>query len=202
MPRFEKGSDEAKAYMKSIREARKLKTNYEKMKGHEDLIMTNTAEIAVPKTLLYIDGKGEHKIIKTLTKAGTLTRKDKKPVIKIEPKTDNELRVVNQGKTKKDRSTGFLREIHSNTKYVQAEKEAEMTREIEELSKSRTKKDRETKKQLEEQLEKIKEGHIHEYVTFERRGGNKSDKSQQERIKYDTEQHYAPRKIKKKETKT
>ena len=86
MPRFEKGSDEAKAYMKSIREARKLTNNYEKMKGHEDLIMTNTAEIAVPKTLLYIDRNGEHKIIKTLTKAGTLTRKDKKPVIKIEPK--------------------------------------------------------------------------------------------------------------------
>ncbi len=77
MPRFTKGSDEAKAYMKNIREGRKLKVNYEKMKGHENLVMTNTAEIAVPKTLLYIDGKGEQKIIKTMTKAGNLTKKDK-----------------------------------------------------------------------------------------------------------------------------
>ena len=70
MPRFEKGSDEAKAYMKSIREGRKLTKNYEKMKGHENLVMTNTAEIAVPKTLLHIDAKGDHKIIKTMTKTG------------------------------------------------------------------------------------------------------------------------------------
>ena len=128
MPRFEKGSEEAKAYMKSIREARKLKTNYEKMKGHGNLIMTNTAEIAVPKTLLHIDANGDQKIIKTVTKSGTLTRRDKKPVIKIEPKTENELKIINQGKTKKERSTGFLREIHSNTKNAQAEKEAEITR--------------------------------------------------------------------------
>ena len=115
MPRFTKGSDEAKAYMKSIREGRKLKNNYEKMKGHENLVMTNTAEIAVPKTLLYIDGKGEQKIIKTMTKAGNLTKKDKKPVIKIEPKTENELKIIDQGKTKAGRSRGLLKEIHSNT---------------------------------------------------------------------------------------
>jgi len=112
MPRFTKGSDEAKAYMKSIREGRKLKTNYEKMKGHEDLIMTNTAQIAVPKTLLHIDGNGEQKIIKTVTKSGNLTRRDKKPVIKIEPKTENELKIINQGKTKKERSTGLLKEVN------------------------------------------------------------------------------------------
>ena len=87
MPRFEKGSDEAKAYMKSIREGRKLTNNYEKIKGLENLVMTNTAEIAVAKTLLYIDGKGEQKIIKTVTKSGNLTRRDKKPVIDIEPLT-------------------------------------------------------------------------------------------------------------------
>ena len=111
MPRFEKGSDEAKAYMKSIREGRKLKNNYEKMKEHENLVMTNTAEIAVPKTLLHIDANGDQKIIKTVTKSGTLTRRDKKPVIKIEPKTDNELKVINNGTTKAGRSKGVLKDI-------------------------------------------------------------------------------------------
>ena len=116
MPRFEKGSEEAKAYMKSIREGRKLTKNYEQNKGHEDSIMTNTSEIALPKTLLHIDGKGEQKIIKTVTKAGTITRRDKKPVIKLEPITENELKITNQGKTKAGRSEGLLKEIHSNTK--------------------------------------------------------------------------------------
>ncbi len=60
------GSDEAKAYMKSIRQARKLTNNYEKMKGHENIVMTNTAQIAVPKILLHIDANGKHKIIKLL----------------------------------------------------------------------------------------------------------------------------------------
>ena len=123
MPRFEKGSDEAKAYMKSIREGRKLKVNYEKMKNHENLILTNTAEIAVPKTLLHIDGNGKQKIIKTLTKAGNLTKRDKKTVIKIEPKTDNEFKIEYQGRTKKnqkDGSTGLLKEVNidlDNRKY-------------------------------------------------------------------------------------
>ena len=112
MPRFEKGSDEAKAYMKSIREARKLTNNYEKMKGHENLIMTNTAEITVPKTLLHIDDKGEQKIIKSVTKSGNLTRRDKKPVIKIEPKTNKELIIINHGKTKKSFSNKIQVEIH------------------------------------------------------------------------------------------
>ena len=114
MPRFEKGSDEAKAYMKSIREARKLTNNYEKMKGHENLVMTNTAEIAVPKTLLHIDGKGEQKIIKSVTKSGNLTRRDKKPVISIEPLTENTLNVT-QGKTKAERSRKILSQIHGST---------------------------------------------------------------------------------------
>ena len=124
MPRFQKNSEEAKEHMRKVREGRKLTKNYEKMKGHEDLIMTNTSEIAVPKTLLHIDGKGEQKIIKTVTKAGTITRRDKKPVIKLEPTTENELKITNQGKTKAGRSRGLLKEIHSNTKNAQ-EKEPE-----------------------------------------------------------------------------
>ena len=125
MPQFQKNSEEAKEHMRKVREGRKLTKNYEKMKGHEDLIMTNTSEIAVPKTLLHIDGKGEQKIIKTVTKAGTITRRDKKPVIKLEPVTENELKITNQGQTKAGRSEGLLKDIHSNTKNAQ-EKEPEI----------------------------------------------------------------------------
>ena len=196
MPRFEKGSDEAKAYMKSIREGRKLKNNYEKMKGHEDLIMTNTAEIAVPKTLLYIDGKGEHKIIKTVTKAGTLTRRDKKPVIKIEPKTTNELKIIDQGKTKKERSTGLLKEIHSNTGNEIRAKQNDIKDEIEELSKSRKMKDKETVKQLINALDEIKEGHSVKTLAPRKRGETGGDQYLNEfkTINFKDDKHYAPRK--------
>ena len=195
MPRFEKGSDEAKAYMKSIREARKLKTNYEKMKGHEDLIMTNTAEIAVPKTLLYIDGKGEHKIIKTLTKAGTLTRKDKKPVIKIEPKTDHEIKIINNGTTKAGRSKTFLKEIHSNTMDRQGNDNTELNNELSKALHSRKKVD----KEKEERLEKARHQHLEnaEYSTSFLKNGDFVKK-----INFKDDKLHAPRKIKKKETKT
>jgi hypothetical protein len=139
MPRFEKGSDEAKAYMKSIREARKLTNNYEKMKGHENLVMTNTAKIAVPKTLLHIDANGDQKIIKTVTKSGNLTRKDKKPVIKIEPKTDNELKIINNGTTKAGRSKGVLKEIHVDLENRRNKKLAQIKENLSNLPSKRTK---------------------------------------------------------------
>ena len=145
MSKLEKGSEAAKEHMRKVREARKLTKNYENNKGHEDLIMTNSAEIAIPKTLLHIDTKGEQKIIKTLTKTGTLTRRDKKPVIKLEPITENELKITSQGETKKEKSKGFLNEIHCNTKNTQVKEEAEISKEIEELNKSRKKEDRERK---------------------------------------------------------
>jgi hypothetical protein len=114
MSKLEKGSEAAKEHMRKVREGRKLKNNYEKMKGHENLVMTNTAKITVPKTLLHIDDKGEQKIIKTVTKSGNLTRRDKKPVIDIEPLTNNTLRVI-QGKTKAERSRNILKGIHNST---------------------------------------------------------------------------------------
>lgn len=79
MPKFLKGSPEAKAHMDQLRAAR----NYKKMKGHEQLIMTGTAKIGVPLKMLYINPQGDQKIINTLTKKGNLTSREKKPVIKL-----------------------------------------------------------------------------------------------------------------------
>ena len=148
MPRFEKGSEEAKAYMKSIREARKLKTNYEKMKGHENLIMTNTAEIAVPKTLLHIDANGDQKIIKTVTKSGTLTRRDKKPVIKIEANRDNTISITKSGTTKAGRSKNLLNEIHDNSNERFNKEHGELHREWRKSLTSKSKAGQEKTKKL------------------------------------------------------
>ena len=198
MPRFTKGSDEAKAYMKSIREGRKLKNNYEKMKGHENLVMTNTAEIAVPKTLLYIDGKGEQKIIKTMTKAGNLTKKDKKPVIEIEPKTENTFQIKNNGTTKAGRSKNLLNEIHasSNEKYKREYDELyeEYYKALNSKSKSKVREERlkkysELLNELENNIDRQTEG-----VTVHH--------GQPRKIKFINERLHAPQKTKKKEIKT
>lgn len=93
MPKFIKGSEDAKEHMAKLRAMR----NHNKTKTHDDLIKTNTAEIAVPINLLHIDKKGQPKIINTLTKSGNLTKRDKKPIIKIEPHTDNEIKIINSG---------------------------------------------------------------------------------------------------------
>jgi hypothetical protein len=155
MPRFEKGSDEAKAYMKSIREGRKLTNNYEKMKGHENLIMTNSAKFAVPKTLLHIDGKGEQKIIKTVTKSGNLTRRDKKPVIEIEPHEDNTVRILKNGTTKTGRSKNLMQEINLGS-YERYKRESDgLHEEYQKALKSKSKTSQEKAKKLSKLLTQV-----------------------------------------------
>ena len=201
MPRFEKGSEEAKAYMKSIREGRKLKTNYEKMKGHEDLIMTNTAQIAVPKTLLHIDGNGEQKIIKTMTKAGNLTKRDKKPVIKIEPKTENIILIDKSGRTKAERSHTLLSKIHESTKHNEYTRIHDLENEMRDLN-LRKKSDRDRKEEILKEIEHLRDNHdwsIHTKNKVRHIGEIEHPFTQ---LDFKDDKLHAPRKTKKKETKT
>ena len=90
MPKLVKGSDEAKEHMRKMREGRK--TNKEK------LIVANTAKIAVPKKMIYVNPKGVKEKVPTLTKKGTITIRDNKPVIKLRPNTQYTLKIVEKGK--------------------------------------------------------------------------------------------------------
>ena len=201
MPRFEKGSDEAKAYMKSIREGRKLTNNYEKMKGHENLVMTNTAKFAVPKTLLHIDAKGEHKIIKTMTKAGNLTKRDKKPVIIIEPKTENKIMVEKSGRTKAERSHNILNQIHQSTKKNEYTRQHDLENEMHDLN-LRKKSDRDRKEEILKEIEHLYNNHnwsIHTKNKVRHIGEIEHPFTQ---LDFKDDKLHAPRKTKKKETKT
>ncbi len=101
MPKFKKGTPEAKAHMEQLKAMR----NYKKMKGYEKLIINRTASITVPKKMLYIDNDGEQKIINTLTKTGKLTNRDKQPVINLISKDVNsKVGISNSGKTLLDRT--------------------------------------------------------------------------------------------------
>ena len=90
MPKLVKGSDEAKEHMRKMREGRKS--------NKEKLIVANTAKIAVPKKMIYVNPKGEKEKVQTLTKKGTITIRDNKPVIKLRPNTQYTLKIVEKGK--------------------------------------------------------------------------------------------------------
>jgi hypothetical protein len=187
--------------MKSIREGRKLKTNYEKMKGHENLVMTNTAEIAVPKTLLHIDGNGEHKIIKTMTKAGNLTKRDKKPVIKIEPKTENKILIEKKGKTKAERSHNILHQIHESTKKNEYTRIHDLEIEMRDLN-LRKKTDRDRKEEI---LKEIDYSRRNEDWSLHKKNKVRHIGPIEEpfmKLDFKDDKLQAPRKTKKKETKT
>ena len=188
MPRFEKGSDKAKAYMKTIREGRKLKVSYEKMKGHENLILTNTAEFAVPKTLLHIHANGDQKIIETVTKSGTLTRRDKKPVIKIEPHEDNTVRILKSGTTKAGRSKNLLTEINDNSNERFKKESDGLHEEYQKALKSKSKASQEKAKKLSKLLGEVWDNTERPAV----------DHGQPKKVNFKNERLHAPREIKSK----
>ena len=98
MPKLVIGSDEAKEHMRKMREGRKS--------NKEKLIVANTAKIAVPKKMIYVNPKGEKEKVQTLTKKGTITIRDNKPVIKLRPNTQYTLKIVEKGKKKSLNTVG------------------------------------------------------------------------------------------------
>ena len=112
MPKFKKGTPEAKAHMEAIRSKR----NYDKMIGHEKLIMTRTSTINVPDKMLYINSKGDQKIINTLTKSKNITTRDKRPIINFITNNESRFQIENKGTSKLSTTkqlTNAIMEHHS-----------------------------------------------------------------------------------------
>ncbi len=90
MPKLVKESDQAKEHMRKMREGRKS--------NKEKLIVADTAKISVPKKMIYVNPKGEREKVPTLTNKGTITVRDKKPVIKLRANTQYTLKILEKGK--------------------------------------------------------------------------------------------------------
>jgi hypothetical protein len=115
MPKFKKGTPEAKAHMEAIRSRK----NYEKMTGHEKIIMTSTSTINVPDKMLYINSRGDQKIINTLTKSKNITTRDRKPVINFVTNNESRFQIENKGSSKSSTTTQItnaIREHHDAIK--------------------------------------------------------------------------------------
>jgi len=111
MPKFEKGSEEAKEHMRILRERRQarplteLQISRNNKKNEvknilndalETYFMAGSAIVEVPEKVVKLDKKGNTKIIKTLTKSGNLTKVNGESVIKLE--SGNDLIVKNKGR--------------------------------------------------------------------------------------------------------
>ena len=99
--RFKKGSPEAMEYMKKLRER----------KTHLKLV--NTAEIDVPKNLLYIDNNGIERVINTLTPKNNISRRNGEKVFKIGVSNDNDFHIKNAGTSRSSFSNSAIKEMQN-----------------------------------------------------------------------------------------
>ena len=106
MPKLIKGSEEAKAKMKHLRE---MRTN---------LKMVRTAEIDVPKKLLYIDPKGKEKIINTMTPKNNISRRNRKTVFQLGISNDNDFHIKNGGISRSSISKNIIVAMDRKSKYA------------------------------------------------------------------------------------
>ena len=143
MPKFEKGSEAAKEYMKMLREKRAAKPKEErkpKEKKHkiskekvqeivkdaiDKYFLTGSATITVPDKVVKIDNKGHPKLVDTLTKSGNLKTVNGDKVINLE--SDKEVKnivVSDVGTRLKDKSKKLQSEIlENNVKKADSEKD-------------------------------------------------------------------------------
>ena len=111
MAKFPKGSEEAKQYMKELRERRKskplteLQISRNNKKQEVQTILNDALDkyfvagsgvVEVPDKIVKVDNKGNAKVMDTLTKSGALKKVNGESVIKLEP--GNDLIVKNKGR--------------------------------------------------------------------------------------------------------
>ena len=87
-----------KSYHDAKTEKKEVDKGNKKFKDHQankDLLIVGTPSISVPDKMLLITDEGEEKVIHPLTKRGTLARKNKQNMIKINVNDDNKFTVDN-----------------------------------------------------------------------------------------------------------
>jgi hypothetical protein len=104
MPKLIKDNDKTNAKKKLSRE----------LKSH--LKIVRTAEIDVPKQLLYIDNNGKESIINTLTSKKNISRRNKKTVFEIGISNDNNFHIKNAGQSRTLLSSNFNKDM-ANKQY-------------------------------------------------------------------------------------
>ncbi len=95
MPKFAKGSEEAKLHMQKIREMRNKKINktHDDESEFENKLIVNQPVISIPKYMVKVEtnkqGHINFKLVPTLTKTDKLKTVNKKPIIKLTTNDSN-----------------------------------------------------------------------------------------------------------------
>jgi len=73
--------------------------DYSKYQQIKDYLIFNSAEVTVPKQVLYINKNGDKKLINTLTKLGKLSTREKKTALKLKTNDSQNKILLNDGLT-------------------------------------------------------------------------------------------------------
>ena len=136
-----------------------------------------------------------------MTKAGNITKRDKKPVIKIEPKTENKILIDKIGRTKAERSHNILKQIHESTNKSEYNRIHDLENEMRDLN-LRKKSDRDRKEEI---LKEIDYSRKNEVWSLHKKNKVRHIGPIEEpftKLDFKDDKLQMPRKTKKKETKT
>ena len=96
---------------------KKVINDYEQFNKIKNYLITGTPVIEVPPKMVYINNKGDKKLIDTLTKSKRIASRDKKPVIGFIPNdNDNYIRIQTNGMSLKSRSDKQLFDLRDVAK--------------------------------------------------------------------------------------
>ena len=96
---------------------KKVINDYDQLNKIKNYLIANTPSIEVPSKMVYINNKGDKKVINTLTKTKRIASRDKTPVIGfVSTDADNYIKVKDGGKTLKSRSDKLLYNLHDVAK--------------------------------------------------------------------------------------
>jgi len=121
-------------------------------------LIAGTPQINVPNELLHFNKKGEPKLINTLTKTGQITKRDKKPVIKLKGRSfedgkKNFINVLNDGETLDKNKNKKLYNVFLGLSNVEDKNKNKLRDEYEKIKTSRKKKDIERRKEITKELD-------------------------------------------------
>ena len=78
---------------------KKVVNDYIKYQQTKDHLIFNSPELSVPKQVLYVNKKGDKKLINTLTKSGKLSTRENKSALKLKTNDSKNKIILNDGIT-------------------------------------------------------------------------------------------------------
>ena len=103
-------------------------------KKMNNLLIVGTPVIDVPDEMIYFPKKGKERIIHTLTKTGAITKRNKKPVIRLTDNGKNEINITDTGMSQKINKLYHSSALHSGLRNHFQNKHDDILKDISKLN--------------------------------------------------------------------